>query len=198
MLELYHFELKLHDSEDARNWWARIVTDERMIQVWPFVQTESGDDGVKRLALSCWHNSIFGGGFDALTKKGLIQELEVLERSTRELAEKYRHLDGLVPDLATRIDEAAEQIAEQRQCFESMPVVAQRLSTSGRTRMIRSLAPHWLIATNGKKRYAKLATLCAVVLNDGDITEDVIKDALRGFDLQPLVQYEKNEDSRDI
>ena len=191
LIDLYHEILMIDDSANRRDWWARFMTDKRMAKVWPIVREQTGDEGARQLALSCFHEFTIGGGFDESQKKMLIQDIEKLEQATLDLADEYRCNECLLLelfDMADELDEIAKRLSAQRQEWESMPTVATRPSMTFRKRMIRAIAPHWAIAVNGK-RYARMSVLCAVVLDDPDIDTDTVKDAMRNFDLETHVEY---------
>jgi hypothetical protein len=81
-------------------------------------------------------------------------------------------LSSILNDLASNADTAAKKEGERTR-------IAKKFNTSESTMFIRALYPFWL-ETFGSPLYRTFATLCCVVLDDKEIGEENIKDALRG------------------
>ncbi len=92
-------------------------------------------------------------------------------------------LSYILKNLACDADEAAQVEAVR-------PRISKNIDTSEATKFIRALYPFW-IELFGSPLYRTLATLCRVVLNDSQIDESNVKDALRNY--KPITQVRKKK-----
>lgn len=91
----------------------------------------------------------------------------------RAITPQYPSLSTLLKNVATEADTAASREATK-------PRIVNRSSITKTTIFIRALYPFWF-ETFGGQLYRTFATLCRVILDDPNIDEDNIKEALRGY-----------------